>query len=130
MEEKEMVKSAVEISRVMAEAIEKYDKQNKRLWTTVVLLCLSIVIMAGCMVWGVQNAQRIANEATAQAIRESQQAMNEAMLNALNSVAEIGVTEETTTTTTTQTVEGESATINNGEWEQFNDNSAKNGGNE
>lgn len=38
------------------------------------------------MVWAVTNAQRIANEA---------------MLNALNSVAEIGMTEETTTTTTT-----------------------------
>lgn len=50
--------------------------------------------------WAVTNAQRIANEA---------------MLNALNSVAEIGVTEETTTTTT-QEIEGDSAIINNADW--------------
>ena len=32
------------------------------------------------------------------------------------------------TTTETQSVEGDSATINNGEWEQYNDNSTNNGG--
>lgn len=40
-----------------------------------------------------------------------------------------GVQIETTTTEeTTQSVEGDSATINNGEWEQYNDNATKNGG--
>lgn len=42
-------------------------------------------------------------------------------------VEETVVTEETTTTTT-QTVDGDTATINNGTFEQYNDNAAKNGG--
>lgn len=42
-------------------------------------------------------------------------------------VEETTVTEETTTTTT-QTVDGDTATINNGTFEQYNDNSSKNGG--
>lgn len=66
--------------------------------------------MAGCMVWAVQNAQNVANEA---------------MKEALATVSEIGVVEETTTTTTTQTVDGDNATINNGEWEQCNDSASK-----
>ena len=49
------------------------------------------------------------------------------MIEALNTVAEIGVTQETTTTTTTQTVDVDSATINNVDGEQYNDN-AQNGG--
>lgn len=51
-------------------------------------------------------------------------------VDAVQSILDEGVIiEETTTTeeTTTQTVEGDSATINNGTWEQFNDNSVKNG---
>lgn len=35
---------------------------------------------------------------------------------------------EITTTTETQTVEGDTATINNGEYEQYNDNAFKTGG--
>lgn len=42
-------------------------------------------------------------------------------------VEETVVTEETTTTTT-HTVDGDTATINNGTFEQYNDNAAKNGG--
>ena len=54
-------------------------------------------------------------------------------IDAIQEILEAGVViEETVTTTTeevtTQTVEGDSATINNGTWEQYNDNSVNNGG--
>lgn len=54
-------------------------------------------------------------------------------IKAIQDILEAGVVvEETTTTTTeevtTQTVEGDSATINNGSWEQYNDNSVNNRG--
>lgn len=81
----EAVNEAVKISRLMSDMVKAYDRQNRRLWVAVLTLAGSLVITAGCMVWAVTNAQRIANEA---------------MLNALNSVAEIGVTDETTTTVT------------------------------
>ena len=82
----EAVNEAVKVSRLMSDMVKAYDRQNRRLWVAVLALAGTLVITAGCMIWAVTNAQRIANEA---------------MLNALNSVAEIGVTEETTTTTTT-----------------------------
>lgn len=75
-EETVAVKAASEITQV-------YDRQNKRLWVALLACVACLVIMAGCMVWTVTNAQSLANEA---------------VLNALNSVAEIGVTQETTTT--------------------------------
>lgn len=89
----EAVNEAVKVSRLMSDMVKTYDRQNRRLWVAVLALAGSLVITAGCMIWAVTNAQRIANEA---------------MLNALNSVAEIGVPEETTTTTTTQEIEGNS----------------------
>lgn len=103
----EVAKSA----RLMSDMVQTYDRQNRRLWCAVLALTGAVLVMGMCMVWTVANAQKLANEA---------------VLNALNSVAEIGVTQETTTTT--QTVEGDSATINNGEWEQYNDNAVNNGG--
>lgn len=84
--ESEAIDGATKEARLMSDMVQAYDRQNRRLWVAVLALAGSLVITAGCMVWAVTNAQRIANEA---------------MLNALNSVAEIGVTEETTTTTTT-----------------------------
>ena len=87
----EAVNEAVKVSRLMSDMVKAYDRQNRRLWVAVLALAGSLVITAGCMIWAVTNAQRIANEA---------------MLNALNSVAEIGVTEETTTTVTQDTGEG------------------------
>lgn len=109
--EKEMVKSAVGVSRVMADAMEKYDKQNKRLWTALIACIVTIALMTGVVVYAILHGQEI---------------LTKSLENALNNIAEIGVT-ETTTTTTTQTVEGDSATINNVEGEQYND-SAVNGG--
>lgn len=100
MNEKEMIEHAVETKTLLAEMLKQHDKENKRLWVAVLALLVALGIMAGCMVWTVQNAQRVANEA---------------VLEALNTVADMEVTEETTTTTTTQTVEGDSATINNKE---------------
>lgn len=98
------VKDAAEAGRLMADMVQAYDRQNRRLWVAVLALAAALLVSAGCMIWAVTNAQKIANEA---------------MLNALNSVSEIGVTEETTTT---QTVDGDSATINNVDGEQYNDN--------
>lgn len=94
--------------RGAAEMAQKY----RILVRAVIALAFGFFIMVGCCIWAVVNAQTIANEA---------------MIEALNTVAEIGVTQETTTTTTTQTVDGDSATINNVDGEQYNDN-AQNGG--
>lgn len=77
-EETKAVKRASEITQV-------YDRQNRRLWIAIMALAASMVIMAGCMIWAVTNAQQLANDA---------------MWNALNTVAEMEVISETTTTTT------------------------------
>lgn len=109
--ELDATKEAAKSSRIMSDMVQAYDRQNRRLWVTVLALAACLMITAGCMIWAVSNAQRLANEA---------------MLNALNSVAEIGVTQETTTTTT-QTMEGDAATINNVDGEQYNDNAVNEG---
>ena len=77
--EAEYIAEATKGSRLMGDMVQAYDRQNRRLWVAVLALAGSLVITAGCMVWAVLNAQNLANEA---------------MLNALNSVAEIGVTED------------------------------------
>lgn len=110
------VKKASEITQV-------YDRQNRRLWIAVIVLAACMMIMAGCMVWQSTNQQRIVTEA----IQESQDTFNEAVLEALYAVSEIETTTETVTTT--QTVEGDSATINNVEGEQYNDSATNGGGN-
>lgn len=99
---------------MLGDITKVYDRQNKRLWIVIIGMGLALVIMAACMIWTVLNVQRIANEA---------------MTEALYTVAEIGVTTEetTTTTTTTQTVEGDSATINNVDGEQYNDSATNEG---
>lgn len=73
--------------RAASDMAQKY----KLLCRAVIALVIGFVVMAGCMVWAVTNAQRIANEA---------------VLEALNTVAEVGVTSETTTVTQ-DTGEGE-----------------------
>lgn len=110
--EKDAITGATKESRLMADMVRAYDRQNKRLWVCLMALCVAVVIFAGCVVWSLQNAQSVANEA---------------VLNALETVAEMEVVTETTTTTT-QTVEGDSATINNVDGEQYNDNATNNGG--
>lgn len=66
--------------RVASEMAQRY----KLLCGAMVALVLGFVVMAGCMVWTVTNAQRIANEA---------------VLEALYAVSEIEATTETTTVT-------------------------------
>lgn len=107
--------------RVASEMAQRY----KLLCGAVVALVIGFVVMAGCMVYAVTNAQRIANEAATEAIISAQETMNEAVLEALYAVSEI---EATTETTTTQTVEGDSATINNVDGQQYNDNATNQGG--
>lgn len=84
---KNEVGDAVKSSRLMSDMVQSYDRQNKRLWATILALAISIVIMAVCSIWAVTNAQSL---------------MNEAMYDALQAVAELEVVEETTTTTTTE----------------------------
>ena len=109
--EKEAVTGATKEAHLMSDMVQAYDRQNKRLWVCLMALCAAFVISAGCVVWALQNAQTVANEA---------------VLNALETVAEMEVTTETVTTT--QTVEGDSATINNVDGEQYNDAATKTGG--
>lgn len=105
----DVLEKATESARLMSDMVQAYDRQNRRLWVTVLTLAASLVVTAGCMIWAVQNAQRVANEA---------------VLNALETVAEM----EVITETTTQTVEGDSAIINNSDFEQYNDNAVNQGG--
>lgn len=78
------VAEAARSGRLMSDMVQSYDRQNRRLWIMVLAQTAIIVVMAFCMFWAVQNIQRIANEA---------------VLNALNTVAEMEVTQETTTVT-------------------------------
>lgn len=87
--DKETIKAQVEQARKIADALEKHERENKRLWIALLCCIAALLLMAGSAVYAVSHAQAIANEA---------------MLNALNTVAEVGVTQETTTTTETTTV--------------------------
>ena len=78
----------------------------------VIALAFGFFVMVGCCIWAVVNAQTIANDA---------------VLQALKTVGEMEVVHEESTTT--QTVDGDSATINNVDGEQYNDD-AQNGGGE
>lgn len=90
-------------------AAQEMAQRYKFLCRAVAALVVGFAIMTGCMVWAIVNAQQIANDA---------------VMAALNTVAEMEVIHEETT----QTVEGDSATINNGSWEQYNDNAVNEGG--
>ena len=109
--DKEALKQASETSRIMADMMQYHERENKRLWCAVVALATAFAIMAGCMVWTVANAQKVANEA---------------MMNALNTVAEIGVTQDEMTTTVMQdTGEGNGNNIyQSGENATYNESSS------
>lgn len=110
------LKDTVKEVRVMAD-FKDYKRLNSRGLLIIAISAIAVVvIMAGVMVYGIFNAQRM---------------MNEAVLNALNTVAKIGITAETTTTTTTtsQSAEGDNVEFNNITGDQYND-SATNGGGE
>lgn len=86
--EKQALQHSVEVSRIMADVLEHHERENKRLWRALIVSLVCNVIIAACMIWTVQNFQTVANNA---------------MANALEAVAEIGVTtDESTTTTTTE----------------------------
>ena len=121
MDEKAQIERSVAVERMMAKVMQNHENENKRLWKVVIALIVALAIMACCMIWCVVNVQDIANEAVTNAIESSQKLLDDAMWNALMNAG------ETTITETMQTVEGDSATINNGTWEQYNDN-AVNGG--
>lgn len=106
MEDKQAVKHSLETLQMMNKLLARHEHENKRLWGVIMALIICIVIIVGCMVWTVKNAQNIADEA---------------MWKALNATGEV------TVETTTQTVEGDSATINNVQGEQYNDNASKGG---
>ena len=93
--------------RAAAEVAQKY----RILCRAVIALAFGFFVMAGCCIWAVVNAQTIANDA---------------VLQALKTVGEMEVSHEETTT---QSVEGDSAIINNAEFEQYNDNAQNGGGN-
>lgn len=111
-DEKQIVEQSAAVSRMMADVLQQHERENKWLWTAVIVLALAFCVMAGCMVWTVQNAQRVANEA---------------MLNALNTVAEMEVTTtETTTTEVTQdTGEGNGNNIYQQEGGTYNESGAE-----
>lgn len=94
--------------RAAAEVAQKY----RILVRAVIALAFGFFVMVGCCIWAVVNAQTIANDA---------------VLQALKTVGEMEVVHEESTTT--QTVDGDSATINNVDGEQYNDD-AQNGGGE
>lgn len=106
--EKQALQRSVEMSRLMADVLEHHERENKRLWKALIACIIVLAMMACCMVYGITHAQEI---------------VDDALWKALNSVGEVTVTE------TTQSVEGDSATINNVDGEQYNDN-AQNGGGE
>lgn len=81
---------AVKAGRIMADMVQAYDNQNRRLWAIIIALMLCLAIMTGCMIWAVQNVQKVANEA---------------VLTALETAAEMEVVSETTTTTTTEIIQ-------------------------
>lgn len=93
--------------KAAAEVAQKY----RILCRAVIALAFGFFIMVGCCIWAVVNAQTIANDA---------------VLQALKTVGEMEVVHEETTT---QSVEGDSAIINNAEFEQYNDNAQNGGGN-
>ena len=93
--------------KAAAEVAQKY----RILCRAVIALAFGFFVMVGCCIWAVVNAQTIANDA---------------VLQALKTAGEMEVVHEETTT---QSVEGDSAIINNAEFEQYNDNAQNGGGN-
>lgn len=125
-QEKEQLSHAVETNTIIANALQTYSRENKRLWCVVAVLLAIVVFLGGCIAYQSANMDKAVSEALA----EAQETFNQGMIEALNTVAEMEVTHETTTTTTTQTVEGDSATFNNVTGDQYNDSAQNVGGGE
>ena len=116
VQETDDVKQAMLLARVANDASEKADRQNKRLWwalTGSILANLVLVIVMVCSMLYVQAY--------------AQEMVDKGLENALKAIAEIQI-EGSTTTTTEQTVEGDSAEINNVEGNMYRDNATHNEG--
>lgn len=123
--DKEMLNHAVETARLNAEILQRQDKENKRLWIANIVSWVTVACLLVCMAYQNANMDKIVSKA----LSEAQETFNQAMIEALNTVAEMEVVGDTTTTTT-QTIEGDSAVINNVDGEQYNDEAQNVGGGE
>lgn len=85
--ERDQISQTLAIARVMENCNRQVDNQNKFLWRVVIAYTVLLAVMVACMVGFMVRGQQM---------------LNDAVTEALYSVAEIGVTEETTTTTTTE----------------------------
>lgn len=86
--DQEQVRMSAEAARVMADMTAKQDRTMRVVFG---LWIATVAIMAASLVWTVNNVQAVANEA---------------VLTALETVAEMEVVSETTTTITQDTGEG------------------------
>lgn len=90
-QEKSALEHATAESRLMSDMMQYHERENRRLWAFLAAFVAALCVMAGCMVWAVQHTQEVANKA---------------VINALETVAEMEVVGDTTTTVTQDTGEG------------------------
>lgn len=118
VDEADSVKQAMLLARVSNDASEKADRQNKRLWIALAGSIIGNVILAIVMVCSLIYMQA-----------HAQEMLNKGLENALQAIAEIQIEGSTTTNTTTgQTVEGDSAEINNVDGDMYRGNATHNEG--
>lgn len=118
VDEADSVKQAMLLARVSNDASEKADRQNKRLWIALAGSIIGNVILAIVMVCSLIYMQA-----------HAQEMLNKGLENALQAIAEIQIEGTATTNTTTeQTVEGDSAEINNVDGDMYKDNATHNEG--
>ncbi len=115
--EKEQLSHAVEINALVAKLLQSHDVWNKRLWVSNIISWAVIAALILCLSYQAANMDK----AVAEAINEAQETLNEAMIQALNTVADMEVVSETTTTT----IEGDSATYNEVAGDILNDSAQK-----
>lgn len=116
VDEADSVKQAMLLARVSNDASEKADRQNKRLWVALAGSIIGNVILAIVMVCSLIYMQA-----------HAQEMLNKGLENALQAIAEIQI-EGIATTATEQTVEGDSAEINNVDGDMYKDNATHNEG--
>lgn len=92
--ERDIKNESAKTLALLNESVKQRDFLIRVQWAVMGVLLVAVMVMACCMTWAVRNAQDVANEA---------------ILNALETYAEIGVSYETTTTTevTQDTGEGD-----------------------
>ena len=116
VDEADSVKQAMLLAKMLNNASEKADQQNKRLWIALAGSIIGNVILVIVMVCSVIYMQS-----------HAQEMLNKGLENALQAIAEIQI-EGTATTTTEQTVEGDGAEINNVDGNMYKDNATHNEG--